>query len=213
MQSILTVNTVAATSRITTLERVKLELSITDGSKDALLLAKIDEASSDIEAYLGYRVARESVTETFWHEPNDLLTGYVLLDRTPVAAASLVITVDDTVFDATHYRLDANTGQLFALDQAGYPSIWYFIKQMTVAYDGGYLLPGQSGRDLPYGIEGAAIDLLSDYWFARGRDPSIRSEAESGIYEVSYWVGAVGEGGELPPRVLMKLAPYRRVTV
>ncbi len=79
-----------------------------------------------------------------------------------------------------------------------------------MTYTGGYLLPGQSGRDLPAGIEGAAVELVSDFWHAKGRDPSVKSEEEPGVFRTDYWVGAVGESGELPPRVQMKLAPFRR---
>jgi hypothetical protein len=51
---------------------------------------------------------------------------------------------------------------------------------------------------------------MSDYWAAKGRDPSVKSEEIPGVIRTDYWVGAVGEAGELPPRVVMKLAPYRR---
>lgn len=211
MRSILTVTT-AATSPVllATLERVKQELEIADASKDVLLTAKLREASSDCEAYLGFRVARESVSQTFWHDPNDGAPEYLILRRTPVATLTSV-TLDDELLDASEYRLDAETGQLYALTTSGYPTGWMFSKSIVVAYAGGYVLPGTPGYDLPAGIEGAAVDLVTDFWSARGRDPSVKGEEVPGAYRVDYWVGAVGETGELPARVQMKLAPYRRV--
>ncbi len=211
MRSILSVSTAASVTKLTTLERVKLELEITDGASDAILNAKIDEASSDCEAFLGFRVARETVAETFWHESGELAPEYLLLDRTPTVSITSVVR-DDITMDATSYRLDPESGQLYALDwnAQGWPWFWYFYKGIVVSYVGGYLLPGETGRDLPAGIEGACIELVSDFWHAKGRDPSVREEEEPGVYRTAYWVGAVGESGELPPRVQMKLAPFRR---
>lgn len=207
MRSILTVGTAATVTRLATLDRVKLELDITGTSKDEILGAKLDEASADIEALLGFVVARETVTETFWFEATDVAPEYLTLDRTPVASIASV-TVDGVA--TTYYRLDDVAGQLYALDSNGYPCRWYFCKSIVVEYTGGYLLPGQSGRNLPVGIEGATIELMTDYWSAKGRDPSLKSEEIPGVISQSYWVGTVGDAGELPPRVQMKIAPYRR---
>lgn len=212
MRSVVTVSTAATATKLTTLERVKAELSITDGSKDVLLNAKIDEASSDAEAFLGFAVARETVVQTFWHEPFDDSPAALLLNRTPVASISSVV-LDDVTLDATRYRYDAGTGELFALDVSGYPSSWCFCKSILVTHAGGYLLPGQDGRNLPVGIEGGVIDLVSDFWLAKGRDASVKSVEIPGVIRRDYWVGSVGEEGELPPRVQMKLAPFRRAPV
>jgi hypothetical protein len=204
-----TVASPAADTALTTLARVKLELSITNSDSDAILQDKIDEASDDIEAALGFRVVRETAVETFWHEQSDSFPDQLLLDRTPVASIASVV-VDDVVIDSSLYRLDPKTGELFALNSAGYPFTWFFFKSVIVTYVGGYLLPGASDSDLPKGIEGACIDLVSSFWAAKGRDPSVRSEEVPGVLSKQYWVGAVGEDGELPPSVVMKLAPYRR---
>lgn len=213
MRSIVTVTTAATIPmRLTTLDRVKRELDITTSAKDQTLLDKLDEASSDIEAALAYRVPRESVTETFWHESQDASEDFLVLKRFPVASIGNV-TVDGEVLDASEYRLDAELGLLFRLNPTGYPWVWHFCKSIEIAYVAGYILPGQSGRNLPQGIEGAAIELMSDYWLAKGRDPSVKSEEEPGVFRVDYWVGAVGETGELPPRVQMKLMPFRRANV
>lgn len=216
MRSILTVTSAASNRKLTTLQRVCDELKLDTGQYDALLNAKIDEASSDAEAYTGQSFAQEGVSETFWHEANDDLPLYFLLDRIPVKTIASV-TVDDSVIDASLYRLDPTRGLLFGLDANGYPLRWMFAKSIVIAYTGGYILPGSTPGTgetaLPAGVQGAVVDLVTDFWTARGRNPSVKSETNPGVRTVEYWVGAIGEEGELPPRVQMKLAPFRKPKV
>lgn len=211
MRSIVTVASPASDTALTTLERVKLELGIPTGTttSNEILQEKIEEASDDIEAALGFRLVRETAVETFWHEQYDSAPEKLVLDRTPVASIRSVV-VDGVAIDASTWRLDPNTGELFALCN-GYPSVWVFCQSVVVTCDGGYILPPASNRTLPKGIEGACIDLVSSFWAAKGRDPTVRAEESPGVMRIEYWVGTVGEAGELPPSVVAKLAPYRRV--
>ncbi len=212
MRSIVTVTAAATDNALTTLTRVKSELSITVSTYDTILQQKIDEASNDIEASLGFRVSKETVSETFWHEQYDSQPDRIFLNRTPITLLSS-ITMDGLTVDSSLYRVDYNTGEVFALDASGYPWRWYFQKSIVAAYAGGYILPAESNSTLPKGIEGACIDLVSSFWASRGRDPQVKSEEIPGVIRTDYWVGAVGEAGELPPQVVMKLAPFRRVVV
>ncbi|WP_156948879.1 phage head-tail connector protein [Bradyrhizobium sp. WSM1417] len=210
MRSIVTVASPASDTALTTLERVKLELGIPDSNtaSNEVLQEKIDEASDDIEAALGFRLVRETAVETFWHEQYDSAPEKLVLDRTPVASITSVV-VDGVAIDASTWRLDPNTGELFALCN-GYPSVWLFLQSIVVSYGGGYILPPASNRTLPKGIEGACVALVSSFWAARGRDPTLRSEEIPDLISATYWVGAVGEDGELPPDIVAKLAPFRR---
>ncbi|WP_158671924.1 phage head-tail connector protein [Bradyrhizobium guangdongense] len=210
MRSIVTVASPVSDTALTTLARVKIELDIanSDTSSDAVLEEKIDEASDDIEAALGFRLVRESVVETFWHEQYDAAPEKLILDRTPVASIASVV-VDGVAVDTSAWRLDPGTGELFALCD-GHPHVWIFCKSIVVTYDGGWILPGASNRDLPKGIEGACVALVSSFWAAKGRDPTLRSEEIPDLISNTYWVGAVGEAGELPPDIVARLAPYRR---
>lgn len=210
MRSIVTVASPASETALTTLARVKLELGIPTGTttSDEILQNKIDEASDDIEAALGFRLVRETAVETFWHEQYDSAPEKIVLDRTPVASITSVV-VDGVAIDASTWRLDPNTGELFALCD-GYPSVWVFCQSVVVTYGGGYILPPASKRTLPKGIEGACVALVSSFWAARGRDPTLRSEEIPDLISATYWVGAVGEDGELPPDIVTKLAPFRR---
>lgn len=209
MRSIVTVAEPASDTALTTLTRVKLELNITTTASDVVLQDKIDEASDDIEASLGFRLVRETAVETFWFEMYDSYPDKLVLDRTPVVSIASVV-VDDITMDSSLYRLDAKTGELFALNSAGYPFSWFFFKSVVITYDGGWILPDATNSDLPKGIEGACIDLVSSFWAAKGRDPAVKSEELPGVISKQYWVGAVGEDGELPPSVVMKLSPWRR---
>lgn len=207
MQHIVTVTAAASSVALTTLERVKSELSISNASHDALLTAKIGEASSDIFAHLSSLSARETLSETFWGAPN--AANVLILGRDPVASIASV-TVDDVAVDAAEYRLDRRAGLLHRLTADGYPRSWSWSKSVVIVYDAGYVLPGSAGRDLPAAIEAAAVELVSSYWAAKGRDPLIKAEDVPGVLRTEYWVGAVGAAGDLPPGVESKLAPFRR---
>lgn len=212
MRSSLTVSTAATVTRLVELSRVKQELNITDNSKDAILGAKIDEATSLIQAELGFTVAREDVVETFWHEGSFDSPEYIVLNRAPVSTVTSIV-ADDVAVDASLYRLDAKVGQVYALDSSGYPLPWLFVKTLVVTYTGGFLLPGQNGRDLEYAIESGALEYVCQLYLARGRDAAIKSEENVGVRRVDYWVGDIGEPGQLPPSVIAKIAPFRRVQV
>jgi uncharacterized phiE125 gp8 family phage protein len=222
MRSIVEIVTPAGSELLTTLERVKAELQITTSANDEVLEAKIAEASSDIQAALGKRLPREDVRETFWHDHDrhplraphfgNPAQTTLFLNRTPVSAIASV-TVDDIVLDPLEYRLDPDAGLLDRLSTDGIPYAWCFRKSVVVAYTGGYILPGETGRNLAYGIEGAVVALVSDYWASRGRDPTLRSESIPGIIDRQFWVGAVGDPGLLPPRVLASLSQFRRPAV
>lgn len=133
MRSIVTVASPASNTALTTPERVKLELGIPSGTatSDPILQEKIEEASDDIEAALGFRLVRETAAETFWHEQHDVAPEKLVLDRTPVAAIASVV-VDGVTIDTSAYRLDPNTGELFALGN-GYPSVWVFCRSVVVS--------------------------------------------------------------------------------
>ncbi len=212
MRSILSVTTAATETKLTTLDRVKSELNIVGGDNDTILNAKIDEASSDAEASLGFTVPRVTAAETFWHSETMEWPEYLVLNRTPIVSIDSVVLDGDTV-DSSLYRYDGDTGQLYALTSTGFPWRWLFYKSIVVSYTGGYLLPGQAGRNLPAGIEGAVVDMVQSFWLAKGRDPLLKRVDIPGLVSREWWVGNVGESGELPPGIVTKLAPFRRVLI
>lgn len=217
MNSIITVVTPAETSNLTTLERVKLELSIYDGASDELLLAKIAEASSDIAVRCGPMLRRETVTETFYTDHYRECAPALILTRRPVAAI-IDRTVDDELIAgvivdgvglaAGEYRVKGENGLLYRSTALGFRYGWEFCQSIAVTYSAGYMLPGQAGRDLPASLEAACVELVSSYWASRGRDPTLKAEENVGVARFEYWIGSVGEAGDLPPGVMQKIQPY-----
>ena len=65
----------------------------------------------------------------------------------------------------------------------------------------------------PKDIERAALTLVKGEWFARNRDPLIRSEDVHGVMSTTYWVGGLNAGASLPPDVEGLLAKHRQVLV
>lgn len=214
MRQIVTVTVPASTQQLTTLQRVKLELDIDTTEYDPILTAKIDEASAAIATYLGFPLARETISEAFYGVGS---ASRLLLNRWPVVAITSA-TVDGTAA-ATQWSLDGRIGALYWLDASGYASHWISDKLLTVVYTAGYILPGQTVTPataplLPKDIEGACIDLLTSYWLARGRDPMLRAEDIPGVGRMEYWIGSASKDGSLlPPSVAQKLEPYRRVPI
>lgn len=198
---------------LTTLENVKEELHIAESvtTYDDILTRKIREATSDIEAHLGRVLSRATLSERFWGDPG--CSEYLILARAPVASITSV-TVDDVALTASDYRLDPDTGQLYRLDSSGFPSFWSWCKDVVVVFVGGYLISDDPEEaTLPPVLEAACIELVSSFWQSRGRDPLVKAENIPGLGSFEYWVGAVGEAGNLPPSVDAKIAPFRRVLV
>jgi len=210
MRSIATITTGPSVTRLTTLSRIKQELGIASSDDDALLAAKIDEATSDIEAHLSRTFARATLSETFWPTEGAITSDTLIMARAPIASVTS-IAEDDVAVASTEYRIDASAGLIHRLDASGYPSFWLAHKAIVVVYAAGFLLPGESGRDLPAAVEAGAIELVQSFWQARGRDPLVKAEEVPGVMRTDYWVGAVGEAGQLPPGVWAKIAPFRRV--
>lgn len=226
MYSILTVAAPVSRPRFATIERLKAELSIEGEASDILLGPKIEEASADIELALGFRVPREDVVETFRHDDplEQWFSGSssgnravwvaepLLLRRKAVAAITSVVLDDDTL-DPAEYVLDPERDALIRLDTSGNTCAWLFSKSIVVTYSAGYLLPNDSSPNLPANIESAVIELVSQYWASKGQNPRIMSEDVPGLGSVRYWVGAVGDPGQLPPTVLAKLPRRPRMAV
>lgn len=222
MYNIITPIEPAATSALTTLDRVKLELGITNNDNDAILTFKIAEASSDIAIRCAPLLQRETVTQTFysdgWNERVSALRlrNYPvagIIDRTVQETIDSVLTdvvikgvvLDDVGLDAAEYRVVPENGLLYRVS-----CHWSFCRSIAVTYQGGYLLPGELGRNLPPALEAACVELVSGYWAARGRDPTLKARETIDVARFEYWVGAVGEAGDLPPGVMAKISPFLR---
>ena len=94
--------------------------------------------------------------------------------------------------------------RLFQID--GTPRRWTGIP-ILVQYQAGY-------ADLPDDLQDAALQLVKAKWFARNRDPKLRSENVVGAYEAQYWfANGPGSDGEFPPDVQTVIDRYRMPTI
>jgi len=100
------------------------------------------------------------------------------------------------------FEADRETAQLTRLLPDHYPGRWPGVP-ITVAYLAGF-------AEIPADVQDATIMLLKERWFARHRDPNIRSEEAAGVYSAQYWFGT-GPGGpaDLPAFVAERLSRYR----
>lgn len=212
--------TVPATNhRLVTLEVVKAELRVTGTSEDDFLGNAIDRASAAIERWCNRVFAVETVRETF---ARSQLAGFhmpafgnssdsLVLTRWPVV--SLVsVTESGSALATSAYEFDPASGLLYRLGNGGLRRPW-MNGAAVVEYQAGYVLPGDDGRDLPADIERAAVMLVKAEWFARDRDPLVKTEDVTGVLATTYWVGGIPGGGTLPPDVEGLLSPYRSPAV
>lgn len=189
------------------LDRVKSALDISGSDDDEELLATIDDATSVIAARCLRSLKRETVRETFYADSRGGGAEKLILSRYPVASVASVA-IDDVAISSSEYR--TARGILYRLTSSGDPAVWRFWRSLVVIYVAGYLLPGQENRDLPAALESACLSLVSAYWSARGRDPTLIQEENEGVARFRYWVGAIGEADDLPPDVIAKIAPYTK---
>jgi hypothetical protein len=179
----LTVLTPAPTHDLTLLETVKAELEVAGTADDAFIAGLIRQASGDISRYCNRVFALETVRESFRvFEPatpvgrcptamDGVFNGLspLRLRRTPVVEV-VSVAEDGVAVDPGGYELDPELGVLYRAED-GYHTGWW-VPRVTVEYRAGYeLLAG-----LPHEVERACIDLVKYRYFARSRDPALRSE-------------------------------------
>lgn len=197
----LTVLKPATNTQLTTVATVKTELGIYNGPADDIWIADaIDRASDTITRYCNCVLTREVLQETIvLKRPTESL----MLTRFPVVIADVEVTVDGT---GALTEVDGFSGLVYRLDASGNRILWA-AGRIVVIYGAGYILPGDDGRDLPYDLERAAILLVKSAYFARQRDPLLKSENIPDALQSSYWMG------DLPPEVEGILSRYRVVAL
>ena len=78
---------------------------------------------------------------------------------------------------------------------------------MQVVYSAGY-------STIPDDLQEAVILLAKMRYFARTRDPMLRSQNLEGVLDAQYWLGTgIGGQGDLPVDVTEKLDRYRTPVV
>lgn len=223
----LTVDTAATVTDLVELNTVKQELCIEGSTEDAKLRRLIAAASDVISEFLQMPPYRQTYTETLPGSGQVLLT----LSRIPVVSVSSVL-IDSGVI--TDYSIEeAKAGLLYR--EVGWP--WGVQADaggltshplpgsakrtnVTVSYVAGYLLPGETNRNLPAAIEEAALQTVIN-WRADSSGGAVGSGAiktqKMGDTSTTFDTGGGLDGGGdplvyksgLPPRVVAMLRKYR----
>lgn len=199
-----TIKVKATDRKLTSIAAVKTELQITGGADDAYLTAMIEQASDAIAAWCDRPFGIETVREYFDNrrcEPSLLFARWPLVEMVSGALG------DGAAFEIVGTEVDDSNGYVFRLDADGKRIDWP-SSSTVIEYKAGYVLPGQSGRTLPHDVERAALTLIKANWYARNRDPLIRSETVEDAGSTTYFAGTVSQ---LPPEVESLLTPYRNL--
>lgn len=209
--------TPAVDNYLTSVDKLKLILGISDNSQDSLLEEMIKQASDLIETYTGRVFAEEEVVESLPGKG----TPDILLSRTPI------INVTSVKFDTTETPgwviLDKDAGIIQRRDgwlntnlswatispheSSYYENRWHFT------YTGGYKLPSAGAqRNLPYDLERACIEISKTYHEQAQMDGTLESY-KIGDTSVK-WAkrSASGSGGEFSsiPNIALNVLDYYR---
>jgi hypothetical protein len=199
---------------LTDLVTVKQELNLTttDANRDAVLTRYIDACSHAIQTYCNRVFAVRSVQDEIRPpREGDLptavagidplqLSSWPVVTSDPPTALSVIEGHDTVLTLGEDFELDARRGRLIRLNLHR-PCRWY--DKAVVQYSAGY-------ATLPADVVDACIDFVKFRYFARMRDPSLKSENVVGVYEASYLWGT-GPGGpdDMPATVAGKIDRYR----
>lgn len=189
--------TPAVTNHLTTLARVKTELSITDTAQDARLLDYISEASDMIAAWCNRDTfGLEEVRQT---ERLSRARECIILAR-DLAVNITSVTVDGVALTTDDYERDGPL--LYRIEQER-RTCW-FASKVVMEYQTGFSLLG----GLPPAIERACLDLVVNLVRGAGRDSSVRQESVEGIGSTSFFKG-VGDALPISADRISQLTRYR----
>lgn len=218
-----TVSVPAANTAFTTLDAVKTELGIEDKASDLWLIKQIDSVSATACQVLGVAQAedgsrtlgRETLVETMdrrscWPWTTALRPiiasrehdAKLVLSRRPIVSITS-ITEDGVAVDAADFEVAKSEGTIKRLDNL-FPCAWP-ASLIVVTYVAGWLMPADDNRNLPEDWENAVISTVKAAWFARNRDPNIKSENIPGVRQIDYFFGTPGQDSPLSPDAMAKL--------
>ena len=200
----------------TELATVKEELGISGVDEDARLTRMIAVASAAIDSYCNQKFHyQEAIEEKLASAGSHIL----MVSRTPLVAISS-ITYDGAGVQASDYEIYDNKAGLiyghYGCLHTGHRQRSLSMphgpnprKLYTVTYSGGYKLPGDAERDLPYDIEQACLELVKSYYRAP-TSPDIKREEVPDVYSVEYRDTSASQVAGMPSQVASMLNPYKR---
>lgn len=206
MSEILTVTQAATNRALVSLESIKAELGIEDTESDTLLTRMIREASAAVESYCG----RVFALQEYRQDVRLSASGQTLILRQwPIVAVDSVTESGVELTEDVSFEVDGEKGFLHRIAGTS-RACWSACGKIRVEYTAGYILPGDTGDDLPADVERAAAELVKLRWFSRDRDPTIARESVPEVYDVTFAGGRAGEqAGAMPPAIAAALDAYR----
>jgi hypothetical protein len=103
----------------------------------------------------------------------------------------------------TDYTVNAKTGQLFRQNGGAWSQRNWSSPLVTAFYQGGY-------TTIPSDVVTAALRTITQRFFARGRDPYLKSRDQQGMGSQTFWVGGLpGVSGSIPQEIADMLDNYR----
>lgn len=202
-----TVSVASGTIDLTTPQAVKTELNITDHSLDPWLSSQITRESRAAATYCNREFGKETLIDRFRLDDESIPSIEVLvLSRTPLVSITSIVE-DGTTLTASQYEFEALTGFVWRLE-SDVRQCWA-MASIVVTFVAGYELL----TTLPHDIELAVIEMMKQAYFAKQRDPLVKSVSVDGIGSRDYWVGSVGDNAAIPPKAEALLDPYRHRNV
>lgn len=210
--------TTTAARDLTTTANVKTQLGISGSTDDTLIGQLITRATELAGSFC--RLARDAAgnrptfgkeTLRATYDPN----GDSRRPREPVIylpwrlpiTSITSITEDGVTLSGSDFRLTGGGGALMRLS-GDTPCAWSDGK-IVATFEAGFASPAASA--VWPDIEAAIIEQVRAMYYARKRDPSIRSEAVPDVYQASYSQpgGDIMAASPLLPQVEGALQPYR----
>ena len=206
-KTISTVVTPAASYDLTTLDVIKDELSISDGSKDTTLRRYLSWASAALSQACNRIFPVETVTDEVWPERSTWSLPSAMeifqLSRWPLVSGSVSSVTENGVVlvDGTDFRIDYARGQLIRLDINGALRHWAALP-LAATFGGGF-------STIPGDLADAVTRMTRNRFRSTGRDSYLMSENIPGIRDARWWIATGNEAGNVPPDVEDLIENYR----
>ncbi|QAY96703.1 hypothetical protein CWB41_13985 [Methylovirgula ligni] len=134
--------------------------------------------------------------------PGHALPDYVLVVEEGIKAPDGTISARPLA-EGVDFTVNAEEGQIIRLHPLSRHARSWSSWPLIIQYRGGF-------DEVPHPVRMATVELVKFRWFARKRDPGVKSENVEGIYQADYWLGT-GPGGpaDMPSFVADRLDRYR----
>jgi hypothetical protein len=221
MRPIVTVIEGAASRKLLDFAYVRDMLGLTDTDiTDAKINDLIDEVSAEIEAWCNRGLIDETVSEQ-WRLTR--ATPSLMLSRWPVWSITSITEGTNAALDTGFWEVDYDSGELWRMDGAGFRQNWFGIDLcygasafgvVRIVYRAGYVAADDTGTNVPPDLRAVALEMLSNRFFALGRDSYLRGEEIPGIIKYQYGFGSGTQSGSgLSADIERRLSKYRRLVV